>query len=136
MPPISALDFTEQLMIFDECGMIYDRPEFVQANQVGRSHTNLPMRELALEFTDQGIDRRVGVDDMGRLCQIRKSTFLHGKFAVGLECCCWKKTWSFIRRYTLRLDCEATCTQRQEAVSSLEDCHISVTLNLTSQHVI
>jgi hypothetical protein len=35
MPPITALDFTEQLMIFDECGMIYERPEFLQANQVG-----------------------------------------------------------------------------------------------------
>ena len=34
MPAITALDFTEQLMIFDECGMIYARPEFVQANQV------------------------------------------------------------------------------------------------------
>jgi hypothetical protein len=33
MPPITALDFTEQLMLFDGCGMIYDRPEFVQANQ-------------------------------------------------------------------------------------------------------
>ncbi|CAG5154262.1 uncharacterized protein ALTATR162_LOCUS3537 [Alternaria atra] len=34
MPPITALDFTEQLMLFDGCGMIYDRPEFVQANQI------------------------------------------------------------------------------------------------------
>ena len=34
MPAITALDFTEQLMIFDECGMIYARPEFLQANQV------------------------------------------------------------------------------------------------------
>ncbi|KAJ8115546.1 hypothetical protein OPT61_g2833 [Boeremia exigua] len=34
MPPISALDFTEQLMIFDDCGMIYARPEFLQANEI------------------------------------------------------------------------------------------------------
>jgi hypothetical protein len=39
LPPISALDFTEQLMIFDECGMIYGRPEFVQANQVRLSRS-------------------------------------------------------------------------------------------------
>lgn len=36
MGPVTALDFTEQLMIFDKCGMIYDSPEFVQASQVSR----------------------------------------------------------------------------------------------------
>jgi hypothetical protein len=35
MGPVTALDFTEQLMIFDsKWGMIYDNPEFVQASQV------------------------------------------------------------------------------------------------------
>ncbi|KAF2994363.1 hypothetical protein E8E13_001288 [Curvularia kusanoi] len=34
MPAISALDFTEQLLIFEGCGMIYARPEFVQANKI------------------------------------------------------------------------------------------------------
>jgi len=29
-----ALDFTEQLLIFRDFGMIYARPEFVQANKV------------------------------------------------------------------------------------------------------
>jgi hypothetical protein len=37
MGPITALDFTEQLMIFEACGMIYDNPEFVQASKV-RQH--------------------------------------------------------------------------------------------------
>ena len=36
MGPVTALDFTEQLMIFEACGMIYDHPDFVQASQVGR----------------------------------------------------------------------------------------------------
>jgi hypothetical protein len=35
MGPVTALDFTEQLMIFEACGMIYDHPDFVQASQVG-----------------------------------------------------------------------------------------------------
>jgi hypothetical protein len=34
MDPTTALDFTEQLMIFEDCGMIYNRPEFIQANKV------------------------------------------------------------------------------------------------------
>jgi hypothetical protein len=34
MGPATALDFTEQLMIFEACGMIYDNPEFVQASKV------------------------------------------------------------------------------------------------------
>jgi hypothetical protein len=35
MGPVTALDFTEQLMIFDsKWGMIYDNPDFVQAGQV------------------------------------------------------------------------------------------------------
>jgi len=34
MGPVTALDFTEQLMIFEACGMIYDHPDFVQASQV------------------------------------------------------------------------------------------------------
>jgi hypothetical protein len=34
MGPITALDFTEQLMIFEACGMIYDNPGFVQAGKV------------------------------------------------------------------------------------------------------
>ena len=38
MGPVTALDFTEQLMIFDsKWGMIYDNPEFVQASQVRNS---------------------------------------------------------------------------------------------------
>jgi len=36
MGPVTALDFTEQLMIFEACGMIYDNSDFVQANQVGQ----------------------------------------------------------------------------------------------------
>jgi hypothetical protein len=35
MGPVTALDFTEQLMIFDsKFGMIYDNADFVQASQV------------------------------------------------------------------------------------------------------
>ncbi|KAM0267923.1 hypothetical protein ACHAPA_005521 [Fusarium lateritium] len=34
MSDMTALDFTEQLLIFRECGMIYGRPEFVQANKL------------------------------------------------------------------------------------------------------
>lgn len=34
MGEVTALDFTEQLMIFEGCGMIYDDPSFVQASQV------------------------------------------------------------------------------------------------------
>jgi hypothetical protein len=34
MGPVTALDFTEQLMVFEACGMIYDNPEFVQASKV------------------------------------------------------------------------------------------------------
>ncbi|PYI07316.1 NAD(P)-binding protein [Aspergillus sclerotiicarbonarius CBS 121057] len=34
MDPTIALDYTEQLMMFEECGMIYSRPEFIQANQL------------------------------------------------------------------------------------------------------
>jgi hypothetical protein len=30
-----ALDFTEQLMIFEKCGNVYARHEFVQAREVG-----------------------------------------------------------------------------------------------------
>lgn len=37
----TALDFTEQLLIFRDFGMIYKRPEFVQANKVCLSHRNL-----------------------------------------------------------------------------------------------
>ncbi|KAI6777360.1 hypothetical protein HG530_001305 [Fusarium avenaceum] len=34
MSDMTALDFTEQLLIFRECGMIYERPEFIQANKL------------------------------------------------------------------------------------------------------
>ncbi|RGP77790.1 hypothetical protein FLONG3_4084 [Fusarium longipes] len=34
MDDLTALDFTEQLLIFRDFGMIYKRPEFVQANQL------------------------------------------------------------------------------------------------------
>ncbi|KAF0642455.1 hypothetical protein FPSE5266_05353 [Fusarium pseudograminearum] len=34
MGDVTALDFTEQLLIFRDFGMIYERPEFVQANQL------------------------------------------------------------------------------------------------------
>jgi hypothetical protein len=37
MDDICALDFTEQLLIFREFGMIYARPEFIQANEVSYS---------------------------------------------------------------------------------------------------
>jgi hypothetical protein len=40
MGPVTALDFTEQLMIFEACGMIYDNPEFVQASKVGYDSTD------------------------------------------------------------------------------------------------
>lgn len=30
-----ALDFTEQLLIFEKCGNVYARDEFVQAREVG-----------------------------------------------------------------------------------------------------
>jgi hypothetical protein len=39
MPAITALDFTEQLMIFETFGNIYARPEFIQANKVWDSTT-------------------------------------------------------------------------------------------------
>jgi hypothetical protein len=32
-----ALDFTEQLMIFEKCSHVYARVEFVRANGVGQS---------------------------------------------------------------------------------------------------
>jgi hypothetical protein len=38
MGPVTALDFTEQLMIFEKCGMIYDNADFVQASQVRYSN--------------------------------------------------------------------------------------------------
>lgn len=34
MGPVTALDFTEQLMIFEGTGMIYDDSAFVQASKV------------------------------------------------------------------------------------------------------
>ncbi|OBS25241.1 hypothetical protein FPOA_05774 [Fusarium poae] len=34
MGDVTALDFTEQLLIFRDFGMIYERPEFLQANQL------------------------------------------------------------------------------------------------------
>lgn len=34
MGPVTALDFTEQLMIFEGCGMIYGNSNFVQASEV------------------------------------------------------------------------------------------------------
>ena len=34
MGPVTALDFTEQLMIFEKCGMIYGNSSFVQASEV------------------------------------------------------------------------------------------------------
>ncbi|KAF4990567.1 hypothetical protein FGRMN_8382 [Fusarium graminum] len=34
MSDITALDFTEQLLIFTEFGMIYERPEFIQAHKL------------------------------------------------------------------------------------------------------
>lgn len=37
MGAVTALDFTEQLMLFEGCGMIYDHPGFVQASQVRTS---------------------------------------------------------------------------------------------------
>ena len=37
MGPVTALDFTEQLMIFEACGMIYDHHDFVQASKVSRT---------------------------------------------------------------------------------------------------
>lgn len=43
MGPVTALDFTEQLMIFEACGMIYDHPDFVQASQVGQN----PLRDVS-----------------------------------------------------------------------------------------
>ncbi|KAI9037171.1 NmrA/HSCARG family protein [Aspergillus affinis] len=39
MNETTALDFTEQLMIFDECGMIYRNESFVQANQITPSES-------------------------------------------------------------------------------------------------
>ncbi|KAF4335017.1 hypothetical protein FBEOM_11132 [Fusarium beomiforme] len=34
MDDTCALDFTEQLLIFRDCGMIYARPEYIQANEL------------------------------------------------------------------------------------------------------
>ncbi|KAF9769307.1 hypothetical protein IL306_013271 [Fusarium sp. DS 682] len=34
MDDTCALDFTEQLLIFRDCSMIYARPELIQANQL------------------------------------------------------------------------------------------------------
>lgn len=41
MDDMCALDFTEQLLIFRDFGMIYARPEFVQANKVSYPNSNL-----------------------------------------------------------------------------------------------
>jgi hypothetical protein len=34
MSPVMALDYTEQLQIFEECGQIYDDPNLIQASEV------------------------------------------------------------------------------------------------------
>lgn len=49
MPAITALDFTEQLMIFEAFGNIYARPEFIQANKVWES--NIPVYRPQLTMT-------------------------------------------------------------------------------------
>ena len=36
-----ALDFTEQLLIFEKCGNVYAREEFVQAKDVGQHLSSL-----------------------------------------------------------------------------------------------
>ena len=50
MGPVTALDFTEQLIIFDsKLWMIYDNPEFVQASQLRNSDFSV---HESLLFTD------------------------------------------------------------------------------------
>lgn len=46
----TALDFTEQLLIFRDFGMIYERPEFVQANKVRLLHCQV-FKTLKYEFS-------------------------------------------------------------------------------------
>lgn len=44
MDDMCALDFTEQLLIFRDFGMIYARPEFVQANKVSYPNSTMYLR--------------------------------------------------------------------------------------------
>jgi hypothetical protein len=37
-----ALDFTEQLLIFERCGNVFARDEFVQAKEVGQRFSSPP----------------------------------------------------------------------------------------------
>ncbi|KAF2233074.1 hypothetical protein EV356DRAFT_516548 [Viridothelium virens] len=50
MSPATALDFTEQLMIFEACGMIYSLPEFIQASKIPGLH--LTTWEEFIDSTD------------------------------------------------------------------------------------
>lgn len=44
MDDTCALDFTEQLLIFRDFGMIYARPEFLQANEVSYSKRTMYLK--------------------------------------------------------------------------------------------
>jgi hypothetical protein len=48
MDDMTILDFTEQLLIFRECGMIYEDSELIQANKVC---TSFAINELRQTFT-------------------------------------------------------------------------------------
>lgn len=50
MDDICALDFTEQLLIFRDFGMIYARPEFVQANKVSHPNSTIYLVFLTLHI--------------------------------------------------------------------------------------
>jgi hypothetical protein len=76
---VTALDFTEQLMIFEKCGMIYDNADFVQASQVRDSHVLLhesrAVTDLILASRARahhvgevrGVERSFVVDEGGRI---------------------------------------------------------------------
>jgi hypothetical protein len=49
MSDMTALDFTEQLLIFRECGMVYDDPELIQANKVCTSFTIIELRHTFIK---------------------------------------------------------------------------------------
>lgn len=64
MGPVTALDFTEQLMIFEKCGMIYDNADFVQASQVRDLYFSVQESEAV---TDSVVASRVAAHHVGEI---------------------------------------------------------------------
>ena len=70
MGPVTALDFTEQLMIFEKCGMIYDNSDFVQASQVRDLHVLL---QEARAVTDLILASRARAHQVGEVRGVKRS---------------------------------------------------------------